>query len=287
MELLDLTSLKTYVSERECDGGGYCFYRLEEPSLADTFYALETIKLICSRAAASNKTLDYVEGFFAQPLRKGFLWGATYAARILARLDHPIPRKEELKALLELYLEWVTDIPATGLAQNILELTYATIETLVCVYGCVGKRIAEKLGSSLASLESPDGGFGIPPNLTDTFLVVGMLHMLEQHPKEWEKTVEFVHSCEDEQFGFTNVPSTKPGFLEGLFYGLSLCDIFHIVPTYKEAAAQFVISCQTSGGGFRRASLLGIPTLEYTYMAVCSLALLGVLGQVEPTQKIL
>ena len=35
-----------YIKERECENGGYCFYRQEEPNSSDTYYAIATQKLL-------------------------------------------------------------------------------------------------------------------------------------------------------------------------------------------------------------------------------------------------
>lgn len=34
-----------YVKERKCNGGGFCFYRLEEPNGSDTYYAIHSLSL--------------------------------------------------------------------------------------------------------------------------------------------------------------------------------------------------------------------------------------------------
>lgn len=35
-----------YVMERKCEGGGFCFYRLEEPNCSDTYYALSILNFL-------------------------------------------------------------------------------------------------------------------------------------------------------------------------------------------------------------------------------------------------
>jgi len=35
-----------FIAERRCENGGYCHYRLDEPGTADTFFALDTLRLL-------------------------------------------------------------------------------------------------------------------------------------------------------------------------------------------------------------------------------------------------
>lgn len=42
----------------------------------------------------------------------------------------------------------------------------------------------------------------------------------------------------------------------------------HFLWWYRESIVRFILGCQAIGYSFRRSRRIGIPTLEYTYMAI-------------------
>ena len=66
-------------------------------------------------------------------------------------------------------------------------------------------------------------------------------------------------------------------FIEDLFWlvkGLANLGEKSIVP---DRVVKFVMACQRRNGGFSRAMILGIPTLEHTFYALSILREIGVL----------
>lgn len=274
MELIDPEPIARYVLSCECPDGGFCFYHLDEPNLFDTFFAVHTLAILGNGPAVLPRTMAFTREFFARPLARGFLWGAVYAAGILDLYREPIPRKDELQDLITHYLEQKLARGSHCEKADGLELMHYAVETMA-VLGISGDHnLREKTRGYLLRFRHESGGFGMVPNLKTTFLASNMLCRLGYPFDEHSTPIDFIQRCENEQYGFTGVPGSTPAFLEDVFFGLSLCSLFTIRPRFSTAILRFVRDCQSVLDGFRRSHLLGITTLEYTYMAVKALALL-------------
>jgi len=274
MALIDPEPVARYVRSLECPDGGFCFYRLDEPNLFDTFFAVHTLAILGNGPAVLPKTIAFTREFFARPLARGFLWGAVYAAGILDLYEEPVPRREELQDLITHYLEQKLALGSHREKADGVELMNYAVETMALPGNPVNQDLREKARDYLLRFRNEGGGFGTVPNLKMTFLVSNMLCRLDYPFDERSAPIKFIRRCEDEHYGFTGVPGSTPAFLEDIFFGLSLCSLFNIRPRFPAAILRFIRDCQSVLDGFRRSHLLGITTLEYTYMAVKALALL-------------
>ncbi len=52
-----------YITERRCESGGYCFYRLDEPNAGDTFYALASLAILDALPRNDETTRTYLHSF--------------------------------------------------------------------------------------------------------------------------------------------------------------------------------------------------------------------------------
>ena len=276
MELIDPGPVEQYVRLRECQGGGFCFYRLDEPNLFDTFFAVHTLALLGNDPVMLPKTMAFTRKFFAQPLALGSLWGALYGAAILNLYGDPIPKRDELQDLIRRYLEQKLTRGGQRETTSSLELMNYAVETMAKLGGLDSHGLRQKIRDYLLGFRNDDGGFGRVSSLKDTFLVSNMLCRVEYPIDECSVPREFILRCENEEYGFTAVPGSSPAFLEDVYFGLSLCSLFNIQPHFTSAIVRFLCGCQSALNGFRRSHLLGITTLEYTYMAVRALSLVEV-----------
>jgi hypothetical protein len=117
-------------------------------------------------------------------------------------------------------------------------------------------------------VQNDDGGFGIQrSNLWETSFAISIMRALS-YPVQRLPVQRFLLELEHEDFGFCPVPGSTPAFLEDIYLGLSTFRALGLTSRYETAVLRFILECQTGSYGFRRSRWLGIPTLEYTYMAV-------------------
>lgn len=82
MDRVSPWKLIEYNHSLECREGGYCFYGLEEPNLADTFFAPQTLSLLSDLPRNTFKTVAFVQRFFDHPDGLHGLRGTYYGFRI-------------------------------------------------------------------------------------------------------------------------------------------------------------------------------------------------------------
>jgi len=67
----------------------------------------------------------------------------------------------------------------------------------------------------------------------------------------------------------------QPSFLEHIYAGLLACSTLGYRPSVLDPCVEFIRCCHTGNGGYTRSMYGGSTTLEYTYNALASLALIG------------
>ena len=264
----------SYIRERRCKDGGYCFYRLEEPNAKDTYHAVSALRLM-------GVPLDdpSTESYLLEVQRPDGSYDNMYSAyhsvmalstmgRTPERDPMPFVRThlrshrpegvpvEVVSAFGSLYM-------AMGLCHHLGDLPQPSTR--------------EEIVRFVAGLRCGDGGFGRPePTLIETREALEMLAWLGK-PLGTIESERLIRAFEDPGFGFVNVPGTSPAFLEHVHSGIVACHAHALRPRHTEACATFIIKCRRSNGGFSRSAADGIPTLEDTHLAVESLSLLGFL----------
>lgn len=115
---------------------------------------------------------------------------------------------------------------------------------------------------------NPDGGYGPKGHstLASTFYAAAIHGLVGQGTETLPATRGYLRRREEDW---------QVQFIEDLYYlvlGLANLGENTNVP---ERVRRFVTECQRSNGGFSRATVMGIPTLEYTYYA------LSILSEIE------
>ncbi len=265
-----VTPLKVieYIHSLECREGGYCFYGLEEPNLADTFFATRTLSLLSALPPNPFKTVAFVQRFFDHADGLPGLWGTYYGLRVLKLFKTEINTPELFRSLLGNFEKTLS-----GQESGLESLSYLT--ELIELIGCPMEESLKKRGRDyVLRFQRKDFGFSIEiSNLRETYWALRILKDLG-YLTDPSGFFEFIFLCEQEEFGFTNVPMSTLAFLEDIYFGLLGSELAGYRPKYQEAILKFVLDCQTKGFGFRRSHLLGIATLEYTCMAINTLKVL-------------
>ncbi len=256
-----------YIQERRCKNGGFCFYRLEEPSGADTFYAVASLHLMGVRFPISSTT-RYLRQFQRRDGSFRNIYEAFFVLKGLWYLRQPptYPSHHYLKSLLKFP-------PGSSSLGVPLKRLYYIVDLADTYHVPVSPPFKEEILSFVLSLENENGGFGRPvPSLISTAYALHILSLL-RHPIHTMKTPSFLHACEHPLHGFVNVPKTAPSFLEHVHAGLLLCLLLKRIPRYLPACTHFIHRCQDRNGGFGRAPG-GLPTLQDTWIALHALKII-------------
>lgn len=273
MDMMAITqNVVEYIAKRKCAGGGYCFYRLEEPNPHDTYFALAALALL-QVPRRDEGTLGYLQAI-QQP--DGGYASLAQAFFVLASL-HLLGSQPlfDPAAGVDAFTAQLVDLarrPADASPSF-----FQAVDQLVTLRAALGMdwQDAQRAAilQAMQTFHRQDGGFGVESaTLPDTYRVTRILKRLEA-PLPVDSFVPFLRACEHPAFGFTGKPGTALFFLEYLHAGLALCQELASTPTFATACLAALLRCQTDTGGFARAHL-AIATMDDTYRAVHSLTLL-------------
>jgi hypothetical protein len=262
----------SYIRERRCKDGGYCFYRLEEPNPKDTYHAVSAIESL-------GVPLDdpATERYLLEVQRPDGSYDSIYsvyhsvmALSIMGRT----PERDPMPFVMEqLRLHRPEEVPLEVIS------AFGSLHMAVNMCHHLGdlpqRPVREEIIRFVEGLRCGDGGFGRPrPTLVETREALEMLEWLGE-PLGIIESERLIRTFEDPGFGFVNVPGTSPAFLEHVHSGIVACHAHALRLRYADACTSFVIGCSRANGGFSRSVADGIPTLECTHLAVESISLLG------------
>jgi hypothetical protein len=274
---MDLQTIKEnaarYILERTCPGGGFCFYRLDEPNPQDTYFALATLDLLeipyrAERTVRYLQAIQQTDGVYESLAQTFFvLLGLRYLDS--QSLHDPTAGVERLT-------DWLlSSVSSPGDTRSAL---FAELYQVTLLREAMNLDWREGQRQSIIRLlhahHHRDGGFGVETsNLLETFHAAAVLRRIS-HPVALTDVEPFLRACEHPVFGFTGKPATSLFFLEYLHAGLALCNEIALLPTYGAACASFLYQCQTNSGGFARTNL-AIATLENTCFAIHGIQILA------------
>ncbi len=263
-----------YVLERKCPSGGFCFYRLDEPSGSDTWHALSILDLLKVQFEDAA-TIAYLKGRQRPDGGYESIYAAWYAVKGLALLGST-PSLDPGPYVMHNLEHYRFD--AARLPVEVISLFKRT-SCLVDLYAALDLEadgpLRDGLVEFILGFRNDDGGFGYPGStLLDTARALSMLQCL-QYPLADLGAGAFIRRCEVPFYGFTDIPHTTLCFLEYVHAGVLASHLISRKPTYREQCEAFVMSCQNRNGGFSRTLQGGIATLENTWHGVHALSLLS------------
>lgn len=259
-----------YVRERHCPGrGGFCFYRLEEPGGADTYYALRILRAL-DQPFSDEKTVSFLRDMQKPDGSYDSIFSAFYSLKGLQLLNkNPLhdPSSYILGKMAQYHID-AENIPAeiTSIFKRLL--------FLVDLYDSLGLERSRKVEGNIERLvrvfQNQDGGFG--PNNSSLDETAKALRILQVTASEIDylRIREFIKNCETPLYGFTDVPGTSLSYIEHIYAGLTASRLASHRPGCLGACAEFISGCLRTNGGFSRSISDGIATLEGTYYAVNS-----------------
>lgn len=260
-----------YVRERRCPSGGYCFYRLDEPNAGDTFYALQVLSLL-GQEVRDEETAAFLQGLQEPDGSYPSHAAALFAGRALQLLGKS-PRYE-ITPFITRGIPRISPGTRVIESRSLFEPLYTWISLfLLHKFPLPGEWNAQ-ITRTILQFQAETGGFGSPTGtLQDTWQAAEILVVLG-YPRENLGINRFMWSSEDPEFGYLGRPGSRPPYLEHLYAGLRLSALLGTAPRYAGACRAFIDQCAHHSGGFVRSVFGGSPTLEFTALAVESLAIL-------------
>jgi len=265
-----------YIEDCHLPDGGYFFAKVEPSSGLETYLAVKTLRLL----GIKTKNTDPTALFWQQQDEEGDLDGLFrifLAAETYKELDLQLGK---FKKYREYLIGYYKDIILRG------EFTYLQNKRLsskgfgfaMSYFRTAGRELEnllllvilerdlkikiinrEKIIKLIVPLQNKNGGFGRgrESHLTATYHALSILKLLAFELPAKEKVYNYLIERRNEC-----------NCLEDLFYIVeSLALINKPLPDISKII-HFVDSCQRGNGGFGRAPVMSIPTIEDTYRAV-------------------
>jgi len=261
----------SYIERCRLEDGGYFFARVLPSSGMDTYCAVKSLSLLGTKPERPEE----VTGFFLDQTEDGSLGGITglfYAAEVLHELGQ-ITEEFRDYAVRRL-CPFQNKAGGFGAYENVdvevpseLQDTYRAVRTLNIIKGDLDR---EKVGRFVAGFLNPDGGYGSRgySTLASTFCATAIYPLLGLVNPEMTATKGYLRKREE---------NWQVQFIEDLYWLVGALDNLGEESNFPERTLRFVTECQRINGGFSRATIMGIPTLEYTFYAVSILREIGAL----------
>jgi hypothetical protein len=262
-----------YILERKCRDGGFCFYRLEEPNGADTYFSLAVLELL-NISFRDPGTINYLKDVQHGDGGYESIPSAFYALKGLVLFSEN-PRHDPAGYIMRNLksLKISTDQLPTGNTSVFKPIMLLIDLCRTLDYGINGA-LKDRIARLILRFQNADKGFGaLQSTLIDTVIALKILKWLNCPIHELQAE-SFVKECEIPFCGFTNIPGTSLSFMEYVHAGIYISFLLSEKPRYLRQCEDFIRSCQKNNGGFSRSVQGSIATLEDTYYAIHGLTLL-------------
>ncbi len=251
-----------YIERCRLPDGGYFFARIPPSCSADTYFAVKSLALLGAKPSDPGG----VVAFFRHQLREGALYSISsifHAVEVLADLGEMT--EDLISHARQHIIVCQNSLGGFGATDNIyvevsseLEETYQAVSVL----RRVGAEFdLEPVYRFLDSFLNKDGGYGRDGHstLASTFYATAVYRLLEVEVPGAAATKAYLRHRES---------LGKMQFIEDLYWLAGGLANLGEVPVEVNPTIDFVLSCHRTGGGFARAPIIGIPTLEYTFYAL-------------------
>ena len=268
-----------YIEDCHLSDGGYFFAKIEPSSGLETYLAVKALKLL----GVKTKNTKSIALFWKQEKTEGNLnnlFSIFLATETYKELGLKIRVFKKYQKYLVDYYKHIIPRGTFVFAEN-KRLSRKDFSLAMSYFSTIGKELEdlfylttlnqdlkmkiinkEKIIKLILSLQNKNGGFGRgrESHLMATYHALSILKLLSFNLPTKEKVYDYLmekwSDCD---------------FLEDLFYIVaSLALIRKPLPSIIKIM-QFVESCQRGNGGFGRAPVMSIPTIEDTYRAVSTI----------------
>ena len=260
-----------YIERCHLDDGGYFFARIPPSSGTDTYFAVKSLALL----GVKPPHPEVVANFFLRQIKEGTLGGITGIFNAVEVINEIGQISDDLRSYAQEHITaWQNKAGGFGAVENIyvevsseLEETYRAVRILKAIGATFDEQV---ISGFVFSFLNRDGGYGSNRHstLASTFYATAIHKLLEVDIQKLARTRAYLGRRE---------ASWKVQFIEDLFWLVEGLTNLGEEPASPERFIKFVVACQRQGGGFARATIMGIPTLEYTFYALSILKEVGVL----------
>ncbi len=262
-----------YILNRRCRDGGYCFYRLNEPNVADTFYALASLQMLDALPEDDNATISFLHSFQKED---GSFSNVFVGCRAIAGLiilgDQPQRDPTDwIISSLGPPQDGIRPIESSSRYCQMYLLTDLCRSLAIRATGPVRETIINTILWNV-HLEG-EAGFQ-SATLTDTSYALSILVNLG-YPLSSIRSSSCIRCFEDPEFGFLVVPGIYPPYLEDIHAGVLVSFLLGYHPAFLRSCEAFIMRCVHQSGGYVRSIFGGSATLEHTYLALDAMRMIG------------
>lgn len=258
-----------YIEQRHLEDGGYFFARVPPSSIMDTYYAVKSLTILGKKPDRP----DMIVNFFLRQIKNGS-WGgipSIFATVVvldeLGQLTNTISRHAKQQTMATQNKDG-----GFGAFENVdveipseLEGTYRAVVVLKTIGADFNK---QEVINFVSRFLNDDGGYGNKgrSTLASTFYATEIHRLLDFEIRRLDETKNYLRNWEG---------NWQVNFIEDLFRRVKALSNAGEKPAFPDKIVKFVMACQRSNGGFSRATIMSIPTLEYTFYALSILEEVG------------
>lgn len=267
-----------YVESCRVADGGYFFARVAPATAQDTYFALASLRLLERRPEDREGVRRWVEEWRQTPSNVSSIHGAYLVCRLLDELgEDPAAVRPYAQAVAKAE----NDLGGFGTYKNVyvespseLQATYEAIWVLIKLGYTVNENRVERF---LSLFRQADGGFGVGRStLASTYYACTTLHLLGASQPLLDDARLYLQRRADRWDVY---------FVDHVFWLVEGLTLTGGAQRFTTQATTHVLACQRAQGGFARAPIIGIQTLEHTYYALRILHSLGLLREDRPTAR--
>ncbi len=260
-----------YIERCHLEDGGYFFARVLPSSGLDTYFAVNSLRILGVKPGNPESIIN----FFLDEFKAGVIVGMANIFIIIETLSSLGRLNDDVKNYAQKQILLLQNEDGSfGTMENLdievtseLQDTYRAIKVMEAIGADIDKnRITDFILNEL----NPDGGYGRKGHstLSSTYYATKIHKMLGNDPKTLTVTCDYLRKREQ---------NWEVQFIEDIYWlVLGLANLGEKI-NVPERIINFVMECQRTGGGFSRSTVIGIPTLEYTYYALSILNEVGLL----------
>ena len=260
-----------YIEECHLEDGGYFFARVPPSGGLDTYFAVKSLSIL----GVKPDRPEAIARFFLSNIAEGMIGGiigiflAVEVLNEIGRMTEGLRNyaRQRIMALQNkaggfgAYKDIRVEVPSE------LQNTYRAVRVLKIIGADFDK---EKVNGFVFSFLRPDGGYGAKgySTLASTFYATEIYKLLGVDVGKLKDTKDYLHTIEE---------NTEAQFIEDLYWLILGMANLGVKTNMPDKVMSFVMMCQRLRGGFSRAPVMGISTLEDTFYALSILREIGAL----------
>jgi len=268
----------SYIERCHLEDGGYFFARIPPSSGTDTYFAVKSLSIL----GVKPRNPEAVVNFFLSWIREGTLGGITGIFNAVEVINELGQITDELRSYAqERIMVCENKAGGFGALENLdVEVTSELQQTYraVRVLKTLGTRFDQnRVVRFVSGFLNPDGGYGREgrSTLASTFYATEVMRLLNVDSGRIAGAKAYLRMRGNDWL--TSFKSGQVDFIENLYWLVMGLGNLREKLNLPDRVVTFVLGCQRQGGGFARAIIMGIPTLEYTFYTLSILKEVGVL----------